>query len=109
MSDNRRRSRTQSLVRNNFSEVNENAFVEGVHDEQIRIDEASRKSSPKKPSVIAKEEIAEARRFSEKLSSPPSPSESLSKSINSSTPSLLGSIYSIGGAVWSFIRGNIRT
>lgn len=106
MSDNRRRSRTQSLPISEATEFNlskdTNDSIEEINEEIEDLAQSRR------PSSIAKEEISQARRFSEKLSAPSSPSESSSEqpaAANSSTHSLMGSIYSLGGAVWSFIRG----
>ena len=104
MSDNRRRSRTQSLPISEATEFN----LSGDTDENFSIEEIEDLAQSRRPSIIAKEEISQARRFSEKLSAPSSPSESSSEqpaAANSSTHSLMGSIYSLGGAVWSFIRG----
>lgn len=108
MSDNRRRSRTQSLPISEATEFN----LSGDTDENFSIEEINEEiedlAQSRRPSSIAKEEISQARRFSEKLSAPSSPSESSSEqpaAANSSTHSLMGSIYSLGGAVWSFIRG----
>lgn len=83
-------------------------------------DDETSGSSSRRPSSVAKQEIDQARRLSEKLStatrnsspillvnSTNNASQSSIKSSDSggSQRSIVGSLYSLGGAVWSYIRG----
>lgn len=118
-SDNRRRSRTKSLPLSvNEADLNETIFVDKIEedsDEKIYFDlegENETDKSSKKPFPKAIKEIAQAQRLSSaKLGSSTSSSDlssiSSSSRPDSSTPSLFGSIYSIGEAVMSFIRGTL--
>lgn len=122
-SDNRRRSRTQSLPPSPIAEVEENDpndFIDKIleDEEQIHFDyegDSETHKFSRNPFTVAKEEIAQARRLNEKMrisgelieSSELSPT-STSSNENSSNPSLLGSIYSMGEAVFSFIRGTVK-
>ena len=111
MKDNRRRSRTQSLPLAPNEEIETN-YRENIkdYDEKIEFDGEGECFEPsKKPFIAPKGEIAQARRLNEKMCASPSHTESPTLSAvsnaDSTAPSVLGSIYSIGGAVWSFIRG----
>lgn len=86
-----------------------------IEEENFEADDETSRNSTRRPSSVAKEEIAQARRLSQKISGDDLISEKekeersgKTSSIQSSkeSVSLFGSIYSFGGAVWNFIRGN---
>lgn len=113
MTDNRR-TRVQSLPTAPLP-ADQRIFESEIEEENFEADDEISHMASRRPSTVAKEEIAQARRLSERLndasqkSSPVllvnSTDTNLSTSSTSSKQSLLGSIYSLGGAVWSFIRG----
>ena len=117
----------QKDIGNNFriSESDESSEFE-ADDEQVE------RRSPiyrRQPSIVAKNEISQAKRLSEKLSTssrntspillidstttaPPESKKSSFYSLEednlNSKNSLLDSIYSFGGAVWNFIKGKVK-
>lgn len=113
MTDNRR-TRVQSLPTAPPPE-DRRIFETEIEEENFEADDEISHMASRRPSTVAKEEIAQARRLSEILndssqkSSPVllvnSSDTNLSISSETSSRSFLGSIYSLSGAVWSFIRG----
>lgn len=124
-----RRSRTQSLpsvhdqepIKRSQSPLHTSCKVEEEAEEENfeADDETSTKSISRRPSTVAKEEIAQARRLSEKLSNTNDTSHSnviksndtrttKESSSNNRSNSLFGTIYSMGGSFWNFIRGKSK-
>ena len=112
MTDNPRRNRTQSLPHsiNKKIEKSEGNKTDLVEKNQENGEEILYEGVKLNRKPFEEEEVEQAHKLSEEISSTPastceSPSISTSSNLNSSSQSLIGSIYSIGGAVWSFIRG----
>lgn len=124
-----KRSRTQSLPVFVPSEqlsnldLNDESEKDSKEEYNFEADDETSEISSRRPSTVAKEEIDQARRLSAKMStanrnSSPillvnstqlaSQSSLKSSDSNESKKSLAGSIYSLGGAVLSFIRGNLK-
>ena len=118
MTDNRR-TRVQSLPASSLPDElsqtlkDQHIFESDIEDENFEADDETSQINSRRPSTLAKEEIAQARRLNERLSyissNKPSPNLSSDSSVQSSAEgsktSLFGSLYSLGGAVLSFIRG----
>lgn len=117
MTDNRR-TRVHSLPASSHPELKDQHIFESDIEEEdnFEADDETSQITSRRPSTVAKEEIAQARRLNERISgngnvsiNNPSPNLSSVSSVQSSTGSskisLFGSLYSLGGAVLSFIRG----
>lgn len=114
MTDNRR-TRAQSLPASSTAEFSKDqlVFESENEEENYEADDETSQINSRRPSNVAKETIAQARRLNERISNitsnSPSPNLSSISSVQSSAggskTSLLGSIYAIGGAVLSFFRG----
>lgn len=118
MTDNRR-TRVQSLPASSHpSDLKDQHIFESDIEEEdnFEADDETSQITSRRPSTVAKEEIAQARRLNERISgngnisiNNPSPNLSSVSSVQNSTggskTSLFGSLYSLGGAVLSFIRG----
>lgn len=116
MTDNRR-TRVQSLPAAAQPSVlkDQHIFESDIEEEEnFEADDETSQINSRRPSTVAKEEIAQARRLNERISgnvsiNNQSPNLSSVSSVQSSTggskTSLFGSLYSLGGAVLSFIRG----
>ena len=125
MTDNRR-NRVQSLPVSTLPDElaqtlrDQQIFESDIEEENYEADDETSQIDSRRPSTVAREEIAQARRLSERLSSGTSKNSSPILLVNSTTDSslpsstgstkssLFGSIYSLGGAVWSFIRGKLQ-
>lgn len=124
-----RRSRTQSLPtgvapsqQEPFKRFKSPLHVSCEADEEVEDnfeadDEISTRNSSRRPSTVAKEEIAQARRLNNEIISSNSKSKSENAAIDARggskesvssnrSNSLFGTMYSIGGSFWNFIRGN---
>lgn len=132
-----RRVRANSLPINSSISLEENENIPEINnlklfdlDDETSV-EADDEATPtistdsKRPSLISKQEIEQARRLSQKMNSTDrinriysnnnnsnksifmvnSTSTINTTAIPSSSPNLINSVYSIGEAVWSFIRG----
>lgn len=118
MTDNRR-TRVQSLPTSSLPDElsqalnDQRIFESDIEEDNFEADdEATRQMNSRRPSTVAKEEIAQAHEnLSHISSSKPSPNLSSASSVQSSAEgsktSLFGSLYSLGSTVLSFIRGKI--